>query len=76
MVSKVADPHVPHLLKRRRHDFALESVPLMPATLAAAGVRLATAHDRCDDALIQRHAPLIVDTRGRYQEPAGNIVKA
>lgn len=72
-----ADPHVPRLRKMRRHDFALESVPLTPETLAAADcVLLATDHDRFDYALIKRHAPLIVDTRGRYQEPAAHIVKA
>ena len=71
-----SDPHVPRLRKMRRHDFALESVPLTPATLVAADcVLLATDHDRFDYELIKRHAPLIVDTRGRYQEPVGNIVK-
>ncbi|WP_281291042.1 nucleotide sugar dehydrogenase [Thiohalocapsa marina] len=72
-----SDPHVPRFLKMRRHDFDLASVPLTPETLAAADcVLLATDHDRFDYALIKRHAPLIVDTRGRYQEPAENIVHA
>ena len=72
-----SDPHVPRFRKMRRHDFALESVPLTPVTLAAADcVLLATDHDRFDYELIKRHAPLIVDTRGRYQEPAAHIVKA
>jgi len=72
-----SDPHVPRFLKMRRHDFDLESVPLTPETLAAADcVLLATDHDRFDYELIKRHAPLIVDTRGRYQEPAENIVQA
>jgi len=72
-----SDPHVPRFLKMRRHDFDLESVPLTPEILAAADcVLLATDHDRFDYELIKRHAPLIVDTRGRYHEPARNIVKA
>ena len=72
-----SDPQVPRFLRMRRHDFDLESVPLTPETLAATDcVLLATDHDRFDDDLIKAHAPLIVDTRGRYQEPAKNIVKA
>ena len=72
-----SDPHVPRFRKMRRHDYALESVPLTPATLAAADcVLLATDHDRFDHDLIKRHAPLIVDTHGRYQEPATHIDKA
>jgi UDP-N-acetyl-D-glucosamine dehydrogenase len=72
-----SDPHVPRFLPMRKHDFDLESVPLTPETLAATDcVLLATDHDRFDYDLIKRHAPLIVDTRGRYREPAPNIVRA
>ena len=72
-----SDPHVPCFLPMRKHDFDLESVPLTPETLAATDcVLLATDHDRFDYALIKAHAPLIVDTRGRYREPAGHIVRA
>ena len=72
-----SDPHVPRFLPMRKHDFALESVPLTPETLAAVDcVLLATDHDRFDYALIKAHAPLIVDTRGRYREPAEHIVRA
>jgi UDP-N-acetyl-D-glucosamine dehydrogenase len=72
-----SDPHVPRFLPMRKHDFALESVPLKPLHLAAVDcVLLATDHDRFDYALIQAHAPLIVDTRGRYREPAEHIVRA
>ena len=39
-------------------------------------VILATDHDAFDYGLIAAHAPLIVDTRGRYPVAAGNIVKA
>lgn len=72
-----SDPHVPKFLRMRKHDFDLESVPLTAENLAAADfVLLATDHDRFGYELIKRHAPLIVDTRGRYQEPAGHIVIA
>ena len=72
-----SDPHVPRFLPMRKHDFALESVPLTPETLAAVDcVLLATDHDRFDYALIKTYAALIVDTRGRYREPAEHIVRA
>ena len=72
-----ADPHVPRFLPMRKHDFDLESVPLTAETLAATDcVLLATDHDRFDYDLIKAHAPLIVDTRGRYREPADHIVRA
>jgi len=72
-----SDPHVPRFLPMRKHAFDLESVPLTPETLAATDcVLLATDHDRFDYDLIKAHAPLIVDTRGRYHEPAAHIVRA
>lgn len=72
-----SDPHVPRFLPMRKHRFDLQSVTLTPATLAEADcVLLATDHDGFDYALIKDHAPLIVDTRGRYREPAPHIVKA
>ncbi|NCC40345.1 MAG: nucleotide sugar dehydrogenase [Gammaproteobacteria bacterium] len=76
-VISYSDPHVPHFLPMRKHDFDLESVPLTPETLATTDcVLLATDHDRFDYDLIKAHAPLIVDTRGRYREPAAHIVRA
>jgi UDP-N-acetyl-D-glucosamine dehydrogenase len=72
-----SDPHVPKFLRMRKHDFDLESVPLTPDTLSATDcVLLATDHDRFDYELIKQHAPLIVDTRGRYRKPAENVVRA
>ncbi len=72
-----SDPHVPRFLPMRKHDFDLESIPLTPDTLAATDcVLLATDHDKFDYDLIKAHAPLIVDTRGRYREPAPHIVRA
>ncbi len=72
-----SDPYVPVFPRTREHWFDLSSVPLTPETLTAQDcVLLATDHGSFDYEAIQRHAPLIVDTRGRYQEPADHIVKA
>jgi UDP-N-acetyl-D-glucosamine dehydrogenase len=72
-----SDPHVPAFPRMRRHYFEMNSTPLTPQTLAACDVALlATDHDAFDYELIRRHAPLIVDTRGIYLDPAPNVVKA
>ena len=72
-----SDPHLPAFPRMREYRFDLKSVPLSPAALAAYDlVLLATDHDVFDYDMIRRHAPLIVDTRGRYLEPAPNVVKA
>ncbi|AXK39020.1 nucleotide sugar dehydrogenase [Crenobacter cavernae] len=72
-----SDPHVPVFPKMREHQFDLSSVPLSAATLADYDcVLLATDHDKFDYELIRENAQLIVDSRGKYLEPAQNIVKA
>lgn len=72
-----SDPHVPVFPKMREHAFELKSVALTAQALSAYdGVLLVTDHDAFDYALIAAHARLLVDTRGRYAESAGNIVKA
>ncbi len=72
-----ADPHVPVFPKMREHHFELSSQPLTAASLATYDcVILATAHDRFDYALIAKHAPLLIDTRGQYRDPQPNLVKA
>jgi UDP-N-acetyl-D-glucosamine dehydrogenase len=61
----------------RKHHFDLRSVPLTPESIAAYDlVLLATNHDKFDYSMIQKHAGLIVDTRGVYLKPADNVVKA
>ena len=61
----------------RRYSFDLESVELTPETLAGYDlVLLATDHDRFDYDAIEKHAKLIVDTRGRYLGVRSNVVKA
>jgi UDP-N-acetyl-D-glucosamine dehydrogenase len=72
-----SDPHVPIFPPMREHHFDLRSVPLSAETLASYDVvLLATNHDAVDYARVQKHARLIIDTRGVYLEPAPNVVKA
>jgi UDP-N-acetyl-D-glucosamine dehydrogenase len=72
-----SDPHVPVFPKMREHRFDLRSTLLTPQTLADFDcIVLATNHDAFDYDMIKAHAPLIVDTRGVYREPAANIVCA
>ncbi|MDQ1813141.1 nucleotide sugar dehydrogenase [Massilia sp. CCM 9210] len=72
-----SDPHVPVFPPMREHHFDLASVPLTPASIASYDVLLlATSHSAFDYALIQRHAALIIDTRGVYLDRLPNVVKA
>lgn len=72
-----SDPHVPAFPKMRRYAFDLKSVELAPDVLADYDlVLLATDHDKFDYAMIEKHAKLIVDTRGRYLGVRHNVVKA
>lgn len=72
-----SDPHVPVFPKMREHQFDLSSVAIDAASLGGFDcVVLATDHDKFDYALLKQHAQLIVDSRGKYLEPADNIVKA
>lgn len=73
-----SDPHIKVFPRLRDHaDFNLSSVALRPEVLETYdAVILATDHDLFDYDMIARHSDLIVDTRGRYLDPAPNIVKA
>jgi UDP-N-acetyl-D-glucosamine dehydrogenase len=72
-----SDPHVPVFPKMREHHFVLSSEPLTAETLVSFdAVVLATDHDRFDYELILRHAPLIIDSRGKYRAPAAHVIKA
>jgi UDP-N-acetyl-D-glucosamine dehydrogenase len=60
-------PYLPQLL----------SEPLTPDTLGSCDAALlVTDHSAIDYDLVERHAPLIVDTRGVYRKPRPNIIKA
>ncbi|HUQ27003.1 MAG TPA: nucleotide sugar dehydrogenase [Usitatibacter sp.] len=72
-----SDPHIAVFPKLREHRFDLKSIALTPKSLASYDcVLLATDHAKFDYATIKAHAKLIVDSRGKYLEPADNIVKA
>ena len=72
-----SDPHIPSFPKMREHQFDLKSIALNEKNLAAYDcVLLTTDHDAFDYGFIEKHATLIVDTRGRYSEPKPHIVKS
>jgi UDP-N-acetyl-D-glucosamine dehydrogenase len=55
----------------------MTSEVLSPAGLAAKdGVVIVTDHSAVDYEMILRHAPLVIDSRGVYRQPAANVVKA
>ena len=72
------DPYVPVFPKLRDHaQFDLSSVDLTAENLRSYDcVLLATDHDEYDYSYIIKNAQLIVDTRGRYLEPASNVVRS
>ena len=72
-----SDPFVPSFPKMREHQFDLSSTPLTAESLARQDcIVLVTDHDAFDFDFIAAHAPLIVDSRGRYQAPRDNVVRA
>jgi len=71
------DPHVPVFPKMREHHFDLSSEPFNAENLASFdALVLATDHDRFDYDLIKQNAKLIIDSRGKFREPADHIIKA
>lgn len=72
-----SDPHVPTFPRMRNYSFELASEPVTAENLARFdAVVLTTDHDAFDYDMIKQHAKLIIDSRGRYREPAAHIVKA
>lgn len=72
-----SDPHISVFPKMREHQFDLSSVDLTAESLSQFDcVLLATDHDKFDYKMIKSSAKMIVDSRGRYLEPAANIIKA
>lgn len=70
------DPWVPEFPKMREYDYTLKAQPLTAETMRTTdAVILCTDHDDFDYAAIQTHAPLIIDTRGRFPA-AENVVAA
>lgn len=72
-----SDPHVPVFPQMREHHFELSSIPISPNMLESFDcVLLATDHSRFDYDLIERHAPLIVDSRGRFNRALDKVISA
>jgi UDP-N-acetyl-D-glucosamine dehydrogenase len=72
-----SDPHIPVFPKMREHYFDLKSVSLNKDTIASYDcLLLSTDHDKFDYELIKSNAPLIVDARGKYLQPADHIIRA
>ncbi len=72
-----SDPHVPVFPEMREHHFDLSSEALNATSLASYdAVILATDHDRFDYEMIEKHAQLIIDSRGKFRAPAKHVIKA
>lgn len=72
-----SDPHVPVFPPMREHRFDLSSIPLSPEMLSQCDcVILATEHAKFDYAQIAEHAPLIVDSRGKFDLKLEKVVGA
>jgi UDP-N-acetyl-D-glucosamine dehydrogenase len=72
-----SDPHVPELRWPVHADVPTRGTALTAQLLEKQDlVLIATDHDAFDYELVLKKSPLIVDTRGRYLEPAPNVVKA
>jgi UDP-N-acetyl-D-glucosamine dehydrogenase len=70
------DPHIPVFPRMRHYRFELRSVTLDAGTVAGADcVVIATDHDVFDYTLVQEHARLVLDTRGRYRKDFANVVR-
>lgn len=72
-----SDPHVLVFPKMREHHFELSSEALTrrePGKFRRSGT--ATDHDKFDYTLIQAHARLLIDSRGKYRAPQANVIKA
>ncbi len=72
-----SDPHIAVFPPMRKHHFDLKSIELTEESIRGYDcVLIATNHDLFDYTLVRKHAKLVIDTRGVYQEPAANIVRA
>jgi UDP-N-acetyl-D-glucosamine dehydrogenase len=55
----------------------MASEVLTPEGLAGKdAVVIVTDHSAVDYEMVLRHAPLVIDSRGVYRQPAANVVKA
>jgi len=71
-----SDPFFDAFPPMREHRFDLRSLPLTAEVLSGFdAVLLTTDHDAFDYGLIEQHAPLLIDTRGRFA-PGAKVVRA
>lgn len=72
------DPYVPVFPRLRKHYFDLETLQVSEQNISQFdAVMIITDHDCFDYQMIQDHAKLIVDTRGRYAKlQTDNIIHA
>lgn len=76
-IVSYSDPHLPKFPRMREHHFDLQGEEMTAEFLASVDcVVVATDHDKFDYEFIGRHAPLIVDTRGRYSPSDAKVVSA
>jgi UDP-N-acetyl-D-glucosamine dehydrogenase len=76
-IVEYSDPHIAKFPKMREHHFDLFSVSISKESLSQYDcVLLATDHDKFDYSLIKNNSKLIIDSRGKFLEPANHIVKA
>lgn len=70
------DPHVPEIPKMRDYQINLQSIELTPENLSEQDVVIvATNHGSYNYDFIEKHAKLIVDTRGVYRSLNDSIVR-
>ena len=71
-----SDPNVPTFPEMREHHFNLSSVTLNPTSIAEYdAVLLLTDHTDIDYDMIETHAKILVDTRGKYRNST-SVVRA
>lgn len=72
-----SDSFAPKFPRMREHRFDLESIQLTPEALASYdAVVLLTDHSDFDYDAILEHAPLVIDTRGKYREDNDKVIRA
>lgn len=72
-----SDPHIPKFPKMRAHSFDLSSQTLTrEAVKSYDALILATDHEKFDYDILLDSASLIVDTRGKFDKNARNVVRA
>jgi UDP-N-acetyl-D-glucosamine dehydrogenase len=76
-IISYSDPYIPTFPKMREFYFDLKSVDISIDNLSNYDcVIVASDHDIFDYDFIQKHAKLVVDTRGRYRNTYQNVVKS